>query len=286
MAPSFKTMRDQEEIVIEEFKGLWDRDDNYPLGYGLNFRNVRFDNKAVFTRESISNSFSLTALGLGGTDRLIAFWPYRPSAAPFTQRYIVLVQNTTNTNGRFFDTGAAAPAVPILSIGTVTSASVIQLYDRIFISPRLAGQVVYVYDTALMTTARAIAGTAPTTVPAAAIGAAGNCEPGLHLVSVAFETNTGFITKPARNAGISLATQITVASGTPSQINLTAIPTGPAGTSKRHILYTKVIPRYDGNPENYEFFFAGVINDNVTTLFTINLFDSQLVSSSDYLYAL
>lgn len=280
-------MRDQEQIVVDNFKGLWDRDDNYPLGYGLNYRNVRFDNNAVFTRENIGINFALSGLALAGTDRVIGHWPYRPSTAPFTQRYIVLVQNTTNTNGRFFDTGKGVPSTPILSIGTVTSASVIQLYDRIFISPRLAGQVVYVYDTLFSPqVARAIAGIAPTTVPAAAIGAAGNCEPGLHLVSVAFETNTGFITKPARLAGVSLATQITVASGTPSIINLTAVPTGPAGTAKRHILYTKVVPRYDGNPENYRFYFAGVINDNVTTTFALNLFDSQLLSSSDYLYKL
>lgn len=282
-------MRDQQEIVIDDFKGFWTRDDTPPLGYGsITFLNIQFDNKAAFSREQIDREFALSVIGMVAGDRVHGIWAFRPSSAPSTPRYIVLLQNVALTSGRLFDTGSATPTVAILTIASMTSASVVQLFDRVYISPTgsIAGEFVYVYDPALMATARKIAALAPTTAPAAAIGAAGNCEPGLHLISVAYETNTGFITKPARTAGVSVATQVTVPAATPSIISLTAIPLGPTGTSKRHILMSKVVPQYNGDPEKYRFFIAATIADNTTTILSLSVFDSQLVSSSDYLYKL
>lgn len=279
-------MRDQDPIKIDDIRGMWTRDDIPPLGYGHAFSDVRFDNKAVFTRESIDRSFDLSVIGWAAGDKIHGYWPFRPSSAPSTPRYIVLMQNFGGTNGRLFDTGSATPLVPILSVGTMTRVSIVVLFDRVYISVPIAAEFVYVYDPSIMAVARKIGGTAPTTAPTAAIGAAGNCEPGLHLVTCIFETNTGFLTKPSRSAGISVSTSITVPAGTPSIVSLTNIPLGPAGTVKRHILFTRVLPHYDGNPENYRYYLAATIADNVTTIYSLSVFDSQLVQEMTYLYSI
>lgn len=108
--------------------------------------------------------------------------------------------------------------------------------------------------------------------------AAGVVSAGVHLFRVAYLTDTGFITR------MSSAVQMTATGN--RKVDLTNIPTGPAGAgiTGRHILATKAINGYDGNPDNYEFFFVTLLADNSTTSITgLNFFDSALVNSADYL---
>lgn len=113
---------------------------------------------------------------------------------------------------------------------------------------------------------------------AAAVG--GVLGVGSYLIDVVYVTTTGFITKPS-------GTVLKKDCFGGYKVDLTVIPTGPAGTAARRIIMTKAIPlgTYTGNPNDYEFFFLpnGLINDNVTTIFTVSEYDGNLISSSDYL---
>jgi len=273
-------MRDQAEFVVDDFRGYWDRTALYPKGYGQAYNDCRFKDGTVYVREPVDQTFSLAALTFGGAESIKRIFPFRLSSAPFTVRY--LVHTYDGVTGRIRDTGAGAPATPILSKAGMQDFWLQILFDRAYITPNgaargLASEFVYVYDPSKTTTARKAAGLKPATFLTPAVGAAGNCTPGFHLVTYAHETDSGFVTKYTTPAGV------TVPAGTPSIITLTGVAVGPTGTVARRILMTKFITNYDGNPDHYEFFFAGTINDNVTTTGNINLYDTQLVSSGAYL---
>lgn len=187
-----------------------------------------------------------------------------------------------DSNGDLYDSTSLAP---ILSIPTMTDFRMKTFNNRAFITPvdkdneiGLSGNFLYIYDGS--GSARKAAGTAPTgTITIAASGLSGNVEAGFHLFAIAYETASGFITKP----GPAIYGVID-ADGT-HKVAITGIPTGPSGTAKRHILATKSITLYDFNQFGYEFFFVpdGLIEDNTTTSATVNFFDADLLESSEYL---
>ena len=118
-------------------------------------------------------------------------------------------------------------------------------------------------------------------------GRSGHVEAGLHIFAVAYETASGYITKP----GPALY-PTAVFDGT-RMANLSSIPIGPAGTVGRRLLATKRIPTtgvgaYTGNQEGYEFFFipTGRIADNTTTEVNVDFYDADLLLSADYLFDL
>lgn len=170
----------------------------------------------------------------------------------------------------FGGTTGASPGDDFSAI-TINDRAYITIHDRV--SGKISSTL-YVYDGV---TARAAAGVAPTTNPGAANGAAGVVEAGIHLIAFAWETSSGFITKYGPAIQYSAPGAL--------KINVTSVSNGGSGTAAKHILATKVIPNYDGNQNNYEFFFVpnGKINDNVTTSITIDFLDSQLVDSGDTL---
>lgn len=175
------------------------------------------------------------------------------------------------------------PGTPGSATVNWTHFSILNLNNRALITPHntLTGQAsefVYIYDG--VNKARKAAGVAPSgSAISAADGAAGKVEFGTHLIAVAYETNTGFIT-PAGPAAFTVYS----APGS-KKINLTGILTGGAEIAKRHILVSKRIANYDSNQANWELFFApgGEIADNVTTTLTIDFYDADLVESADYL---
>jgi hypothetical protein len=133
-----------------------------------------------------------------------------------------------------------------------------------------------------MTVARQAAGAVPVgTFTVATSVTNGNVEPGLHIYAVAYETDTGHVTKP------SLYVSLTAPGGTKKKVDLTVIPIGPTGTKSRWILASKVVFNYDGNLEHPKLFFAKKIEDNTTTALTgvnaLDYYDTQLVSDADYL---
>jgi hypothetical protein len=115
------------------------------------------------------------------------------------------------------------------------------------------------------------------------VGIAGKIEKGHHLFAVAYETDSGHITKPGLTGAEVVNYDATVDA---FKVNLSGIPTGPAGTVGRYIIGTPVLGEtYNGNPTEQEWFFVpdGHITNNVDTTITLNFFDADLLSAADYL---
>jgi hypothetical protein len=273
-------VKGQNLYVIDQFNGLWDRgggQDDVPPGYAWSCSNVWWGGfssggpgnraRGISTRPGCTAHVTLNA---AITMPVLRMHSYDKVAGV---RWLIL-----DSTGALFDTGAAAPGTPILNLGW-TDFSVVTLFDRAYITPhdRITGKAaesVYVYDG---TTARLAAGTKPTTgLTAATSATAGNVSLGTHLYAFAFETASGFVTKPS-------VTTAYTAPGAKS-IDFASIDTGPAGTVARWILGSQAIPNYDGNPDSVELFFVFRIADNVTTSVTLDIFDSSLVNSADYLF--
>lgn len=264
-------MRDHKALVQKEF-GLWDRgtDDVCPPNRNTKANNVIYTHFGAKTREGTVLSITFPNLArfhiykrIGEADRLLIL----------------------NTSGQLYD--STNLVTPILSIPAMTDFSVVVMFNRAYISPHdgttgLAGEKVYVYGGS--GTARA-AGAAPPsgfTLGVTNSGTAGNVEAGAHLFAVAFETDTGFITRPGP---IGPAYSVMTATGT-RKVDVSLIPIGPAGTVARHILATGIITNYQGDQVSPELFFVpgGKISNNTATTLTINFFDADLQSSADYLF--
>lgn len=273
--------RSHDSASLTVDKGVWARGSfsgqATPDGFAEAMSNLEPKNDGIWaTRRSFTSAASLPTA-------CVRF--YRFARSTGAARYIWL-----DASGNLYDTGAAAPSTPIVAAatagwGTPTDFVMTCIADRAYVSPvdratGLTSAYVWVYNPDWAgVPMRQAAGTRPNTAGmAGATAAGGNCEPGLHLVALAYETTSGFITK------IGATVLQFTCNSTNRTINLTSVPTGTANVvTKRHVLMTKVIPNFDGNVLNYEFFFVGTINDNVTTTYTINKFDSELVRSMDYL---
>jgi len=172
---------------------------------------------------------------------------------------------------------------PIFTLAAGSDICVLVHGTRIYFSgtPVVGPASVWVYDATTGAAVRAAAGVKPLGTFTVAVSATvGNVEPGQHIYAVSYETATGYITKP--NLYVSLTSP-----AVKKCTDLTVIPTGPAGTVARHILMSRVLKNWDGNLGNPELFFALRIADNTTValagLNAINKFDTELVSSADYL---
>ena len=99
---------------------------------------------------------------------------------------------------------------------------------------------------------------------------------GIHLFAIAYETQSGFITSYGPTVLYDAPGDLSVLIGN--------IAIGPAGTIARHIVGTKAIAEYNGDPNSVEFFFVpdGNINDNTTVQKTISFYDSELMATCDY----
>lgn len=118
----------------------------------------------------------------------------------------------------------------------------------------------------------------------------GKVERGYHVIAVAYESESGFITRPGPAAGtgtnynvflVTIPKRGLLVSGWPASL--------PDGMTKVHILASKAIVRnrYTGNPDDYELFFVGassggVVDEGITSR-VINFFDADLVDSADFL---
>lgn len=262
--------RDNPAIVIDPRNGLWARGE-CPPDHMQTLDNCEINQDGVAVRPGFVTQVA-PAFAVG------RFHQYRLASAPATQRYLFMKASGTD----IYDSGFSL-VTPILSISGITDFSVFVHGDRAYITPHnrvrgTANEFVYVWDPALMSTARRAAGDKPTgTFTVAQSATAGNCEIGLHILAVHFVTNTGFITPPALYQQLTLTAK--------RKISLTAIPTGPTGTVSRHISMSKVVTQFDGNAANPHLYFVKEIADNTTTVLAdaIDAFDSQLVSSYDYL---
>ncbi len=145
----------------------------------------------------------------------------------------------------------------------------INIFGRTYISFKTQGKALpssftYCYDGVNFT----VAGIgAPATAPIL-LGAfaAGIVDPGLHTVAYSFVNQYGAISPPSPVSTVNMDGS--------HQIDI-VVRNGPANTVKKLILV--------GKANESELFFAGEINDNTTTVFVYNDYDTTLIGSADYL---
>ena len=267
-------MRDHAPISLRDFQGELDRgsDEMVPPDHFIRAKNLIYPGRSVRTRYGFSStSFS----PISGNGILRAHVYKRVGEA---DRFLLL-----DSTGKLWDSTNTSAAI-YNSAGVWTDFSMVSLYNRAYITPHnrvtgLPGEFVYVYEGSGVL--RKIAGLAVATQPTVADSPdAGNVSAGWHQYAVAFETSTGFITKPC--------TAVPFQSTGSKKVRLTNIPTGPANTVARRILSSQRILDYAAatyNPLDYEMFFVpnGNLADNVTTTLDINFFDTDLQDSADFL---
>lgn len=262
---------DHTPIEVNDFGGLWSRDsftDSVPADHFVDSLNTITVGEEIRTRNGFNKSITLA--------NLRRIFVYRREGE--ADRILAL-----NSGGKLYDTTLSL-STPILDIATMTDFSAQVSYGRCYITPSngvkgLISEFVYVYNGT--GTARKAAGAAPSGGLDIALSAtAGVVETGLHIIAVSYQTDSGFITVP----GPTLFPTIT-ADGA-HKLNITNIPVGPTGTSKRRLLASRAIQDYNGDQEGYEMFFIpdGSINDNVTTNLTVDFYDADLQISADYTF--
>lgn len=219
------------------------------------------------------------------------------AAIPNVRRMYNFVQETGESQlvlddiGNIYDTGSATPLTPILTVTGMTDFAYVSIAGRAYLSPNdghtgLEDEFTYVYE-GDGTPARKAAGFAPTNAEgllAAANGAAGHVEPGIHIFGAVYETESGFL------SSIGPATKAVLLTPGTNKVNLTSIPVSvSAVVTKVHIVSTKAIDPafYTGDTTQYEFFFIpdAIVNNGITIL-TVDFFDADLLDSADNLFDL
>jgi hypothetical protein len=273
-------MRDQDKITFNKFNGLWSRgdDDTCPLDHFIDCENLRFNKVGFQTREGTTVSTTRAA-------RILRTRLYKSLST--TPTVLMLQQNGANAD--LYDLGFST-VTPIFAGVAHLDFSIANMYGRAYISFHdrtiaSATGLLYVYDGTGPTGFRAAGGVPPTAALVETATGVGNIEAGDLLLMYCYETASGFITAPYV-AG--LLKHTFAASG--NNISIT-VPNGPAGTVAKRIIAAKTIPSglYNNDYRSQEFFFVpgnGRIGDNVTTALTLSFFNSELVSSADYLFDL
>jgi hypothetical protein len=109
----------------------------------------------------------------------------------------------------------------------------------------------------------------------------GNCDLGLHLVGVVFETDTGYLTAPGPEYfGAQTYTDTT------KTIKVSNIPLATnSAVVKRHLVSTKAIFDYNGNQLGYLLYFIpdATLTDNTTTTMELSYFDADLLEDASHL---
>jgi len=272
-----------DKINIDSFEGLYSREeyDAVPPNFFQDCLNVVFENNDVKTREGLFHQGTPYELftfvgGFNGVIDMATFTADQSVPGVAVPIYFV---KTTNS---IIDVNSGLGTVYTLS-GTQQRMRGITAFNKLFYiisgSTSALDNFFWVY-TGTGVQARKIGGAAPTGATLAAVSSApGNVERGTHVFKVVFETESGFVTAPGNTQLVAYAA---IAA---DKVNLSGIPTGPAGTAKRRILVTRAILNYDGDSVNREYFFLpnGTINDNVTTILNnVSFFDADLFESADF----
>lgn len=263
MPPLYK---DHYPIESPGFKGLYIRDvvetvptESIPLDHFFKCTNVWCRGNEIQTRPPLLGLNLFIPVGRS----IVRIRTYQTS-------FIILLDNRD-----LYDSSSMGAPIMTAPVST-TDFNLVTIFGRAYITfhngqTGVSGAVIKVYDGS---TIRDASGDAPTTVLAAADGAAGKVEAGLHKLGFIFESDTGFYSQISPIADYT-------APGS-KKIDLTSVDTGPSGTVARHIVATRVMLANE-EPE-YFFVPGGSINDNTTTTITVDFYDSELVDSADYLF--
>lgn len=273
--------RKSNPIVFDKFNGLWVRGpvDKTPRDHFSDCLNTIYADAEVGTRDGTSEYL--------GIDNIVYMALYKPNpvGGSFSGTNVPRIIALNNV-GELYDV-LLSTSVPIYTNADMTSFGFANFFGRCYISPSngrtgLENEKLKVYDG---TTFRNAGGSTPTVPMVVSLGATpGNCDPGTYILSYAFETSTGFITRPAVPF-----TYIDLFGAT--SIDVDTLPIGPSGTVARWIISTKAIIRESlASPPNVaeaEFlplYFVTRIGNNVDTTANLSFFDEQLIDEANYLF--
>ncbi len=276
-------MRDHQPLVIDKFNGLWDRGDieSTPLDHFSEANNLRYFGPNSFgSRYGIGRHQQVAA----PLSNILRIYNY-----PTSDKQTILVLTTGGMIYHVVD--SVTVYGPILTIPTMTDFGFVSIAGRAYITPfgteligglnrerGLQNEKVYVYK-GDGTAARKAGGNPPTTNITVANGAAGHTDDGLHIFGVVFETDTGYLSAPG---GLVAFTTVAAQSVDFS----TVAPSAQGFVVKRHIVASKVIQDYNGDPTGYDLFFipgATIPNNIGTTLSGISFFDADLLLDATHL---
>ncbi len=290
-------MKNQRAIVIAgpEMDGLWDREfsgtstrpsaNTVPLTGFTSAKEIRFFPWGFKTRQGYGIAIS-DPLGPGvhSIRQCLAYTTNDPLTGAIKTGTLFVEGSSV------YDSASPTPTVSIYSLASSGNyISIITVFGRIYLTEhdcnlgRANSSYKYYPGTGVAAVPMGGGNVALGAANFASSGTAGNVTQGLHVFGVAIETDSGYIGFLSTTPGINVAAYNIA--NTNQQVTATNIPLGPAGTTKRHILASRVITGYSGNPTDYAIFFVAEIPDNVTTTLTFNFTDESLRDSADYLYS-
>jgi hypothetical protein len=183
------------------------------------------------------------------------------------------------SNGNFYDETNSSLLATITGTGGVHPDDFVclSIFGRAYISfmrlgKALPGGKTYCYYVSASASALvwvAIAGYGPVIGPSLAQVNSGNVDYGVHGIAISFENERGYLSPP------SPVTYIT--STGINDIEVSSISTGPTGTVARVLLMTLA------NQTELFLVPGGRIGNNTATTAVINVYDTSLISSADYL---
>jgi hypothetical protein len=285
-------LRDHDPIVIDQFNGWWNRDDDEsaPNDHFNVADNIRFFASGIETR------FALDKYQFGGVllDKVLRTYNYVTQTG---QTLLVLVE------GGIIYHVASTITTPtlVLSIPAMTDFGFVAIAGRAYITPftsyvdnngqsyelGLPGEFLYVYA-GDGTLARKAGGVAPVNggiKPFVAFNdmTDGVVTRGAHYIGISFDSNNmGPISPPPPGTPLPFANRsmfpVVIAPGN-QKIQLNNIPIGPAGTVRRFINMTHAID-LNSNVEsrNMSYYIVEILLDNTTTTRLINIKDDDLTS--------
>lgn len=253
---------DYQQLTIDRFNGLYKRGmaDQCPSDHAVCCDNCKFPKPGeVSSRDGVVVSYALNHPVKRGF------------LASFDDNTLELI--TLDYEGNLYRDN---DPTPIFTDANLDDFAAINLFNKCFILPlgtTFPPPNLQVLSEPLATI-RDAAGVKPSSAVTAADGAAGKVDVGVHKIAVSYITDTGFITPPN-------AVPTVYAAPGDLQIDLTNIPvSGASHIVGRKILVTRA------NEEEFFFVEGGQIDDNVTTILTLDFYDSDLVISADYLFDL
>lgn len=254
-------------ITIEQFNGLYDtgNPDDCPPDHSTECVNKQFTRRGSGVSVRDGHAVSNTT---GHVVRRTFISAISTSLKPIT---------LDDTGHLYLTLSGSAD----LTIANMIDFVGLNLFNKTYILPILSSGSDYLYVWDGTNPLRKAAGAAPTAGSgmSAADGASGNISAGDHKFAVIYETNTGFQTKPGPIVSGSFAPTSYTAPGS-KKVDLSSIPTGPTGTSKRIIIGTKA------GLEQYFFIPNAVINNNSSTTLTVDFLDTDLAIDASYLFNL
>jgi hypothetical protein len=191
---------------------------------------------------------------------------------PVGASVIVAGVSDTTYNGVFLVSEVPTPLIfqyiQTTTNATSTGGTVSFTFNGVFIIASTPTPTTFTYSVLGPNIQSAVAGSATVT---------GNVVPGLHQISVMFQTRNGYITKPAPPNTFN-------ASGG-KLVSVTNIPTGPTNIIARYLIFTPLIGASQQGQTSGSFFAILPnmrIADNVTTSVVIDFSDSNLIAGEDF----